>query len=114
MVAIASPRGIGSPERESRIRGWDLALLQLELGVLEDAGIAQLPELAQPSQLGVGPAGRVAGRPRRTGWPRRWGRFLARGARRLLSVPTVVMGNGLRPRSAGGGPGEGLGTPECG
>src|SRR4051795_7177744 len=87
MVAIASPRGIGSPERESRIRGWDLALLQFELGALEDAGIAQLPELAQPSQLGVGPARRVAGRPRTAGWPRR---------REPSTVPT----GGRKTRSA--------------
>src|SRR3954451_3003323 len=108
MVAIYISPGGCRPGRSVRGSGIeDLALLELELGVVEDAGVVQLPELAQLGELGVGVGPRRRGRGRG-----RLGVLLLRFALGLLVGPPVALpsrdavGHGGRRAGDDGGAGN--------
>jgi hypothetical protein len=82
MVAMYFSSGVNGSEPVGPGSGVeDLALLQLELGVVQDAGVVQLAELPQLGELGVGVG------PRRT----RIGVLRLRGGRGLLVGPSVPL-----------------------
>src|SRR4051794_1724350 len=92
-LAAGRPRGSRSMRRSGV---QDLALLRLELGVGQDAGVLQFPELFQLGELVVHTttSGRFGGR-------RRCVRLL-RGVRLLRRIPLLRRVVGWRRRGLGG------------